>query len=74
MKRQQYMTTDETYKQFVENIHKIFKGENTLHIVVVHGKFMMEKMATGSILYNHDPLEGIEMTKDKKADQRLTSN
>ena len=57
LKRQQYMTTDETYKQFVENIHEIFQGENTLHVVVVHGKFMMEKMATGSILYNHDPLE-----------------
>lgn len=57
LKRQQYMTTDETYKQFVENIYKIFQGENTLHIVVVHGKFMMEKMATGSILYNHDPLK-----------------
>lgn len=56
--RKQYMTTNETYKQFVENIHKIFQGdENTLHIVVVHGKFMMEKMATGSILYNHDPLK-----------------
>jgi len=57
LKRKQYMTTNETYKQFVENIHKIFQGENTLHIVVVHGKFMMEKMATGSILYNHDPLK-----------------
>lgn len=67
--RKQYMTTNETYKQFVENIHKIFQSdENTLHIVVVHGKFMMEKMATGSILYNHDPLKyDIEMTPEQKA-------
>jgi hypothetical protein len=67
--RKQYMTTNETYKQFVENIHKIFRGdENTLHIVVVHGKFMMEKMATGSILYNHDPLKhDIKMTPEQNA-------
>jgi hypothetical protein len=62
LKKYQYMTTSETFKSFTENIHKIFQGDDCLNVVVVHGKFMMEKMATGSILYNNDPLSEKKIT------------
>jgi len=60
-----FITTDKTYRQFTENMYKIFgkENENTdtcLHVVVVHGKFMMEKMAVGPVLALHDPLDQAE--------------
>lgn len=60
LKRKQYMTTDETFKQFVENMHKIFvekPGKKTLHIVVGHGMLMMDKLAVGSVIKNHAYLD-----------------
>jgi len=56
-KREHYITTEETYRQFTENIHKIFDEEPCLHVVIVHGKFMMEKIASAPVLALHDPLE-----------------
>ena len=57
--RQHYITTEETYRQFTENMHKIFEEdeETCLHVVVVHGKFMMEKMVVGPVLALKTPLE-----------------
>lgn len=63
LKRKQYMTTDETFKQFAENMHTIFvekPDKKTLHVCCGHGMLMMEKLVVGTVIKNHSYLDEYE--------------
>tara|TARA_Y100001970_G_scaffold236878_1_gene296931 strand:+ start:1938 stop:4493 length:2556 start_codon:yes stop_codon:yes gene_type:complete len=68
----EYITTEESFNSFANRIPEIFKGcEDSINVCVVHGKFIQQKMVSGSTLSafpveNGIPLHGPEPdTADK---------